>query len=168
MGRLRTECASGETSYLAAVIDETLRLRPAVFMVGRHARRPVVMDKWRVDAGWTLAPNIHLLHGNPAIYPEPEEFRPERFLGKRPEPREWMPFGGGIRRCLGASFADLEMRVVIPEVLNAVELIAASPAPEKYRRETVTLVPRNGTRVIARRRAPDAVPQSRPTAVAAI
>jgi cytochrome P450 len=152
MHQLETDLDGGGTGYLNAVIDETFRLRPPVFIVVRNAKRPVNVDGMQVPAGRTLAPSIHLLHRNPKIYSDPEQFRPERFLNARPEPREWIPFGGGIRRCLGASFATLEMRIAIPEILRRVRLQAASSQPERYRREAVTIVPRNGTRVLIRDR----------------
>jgi cytochrome P450 len=152
MGKLETELSEGGARYLNAVIDETFRLRPPVFIVVRTAKRPVIIDGRYLPAGQTLAPSIHLLHRNPDLYEDPDEFKPERFLESRPEPREWIPFGGGIRRCLGASFAALEMRIAIPEILQAVRVVAASPEPERYRREAVTIVPRNGTRVTVHNR----------------
>jgi cytochrome P450 len=147
MQSLQADLAEGSSRYLNAVIDETLRLRPPVFIAVRTAKRPVLIDGRYLAAGRTLAPCIHLLHRNPDLYDDPEQFKPERFLEARPEPREWIPFGGGIRRCLGASFANLEMRVAIPEILKAVRIEAGAPEPEGYRREAVTIVPRHGTRV---------------------
>jgi cytochrome P450 len=147
MQRLQADLVEGGSRYLNAVIDETLRLRPPVFIAVRTAKRPVLINGCYLPAGQTLAPCIHLLHRNADLYDDPEEFKPERFLEARPEPREWIPFGGGIRRCLGAAFANLEMRVAIPEILQTVRVEAGSPEPERYRREAVTIVPRHGTRV---------------------
>ena len=151
--RLEEEIRAGaETRYLAAVIQETLRLRPPVFVVVRRAMRPVSLGDHLVLRGQVLAPSVHLLHRNPALHAQPGEFRPERFLDHPPEARSWIPFGGGIRRCLGAAFATLEMRITLVEMLQALHVEAASPAPERPRREAVTLVPDHGVRVIVRER----------------
>lgn len=92
--------------------------------------------------------SIHLLQRRPELYPAPLDFRPERFLERRPDTYAWLPFGGGTRRCLGAAFATMEMRVVLRTVLTSVRLRAAGPAPEPARRQVVTLVPpRHGVRV---------------------
>ena len=94
---------------------------------------------------------IYMLHTNPEVYPDPFAFRPERFLGDDgPETYSWIPFGGGTRRCIGAAFAELELRVVLREVLAAVSLEAADPRPQRMVRRNVTLTPADGTRVIAR------------------
>ncbi len=93
---------------------------------------------------------IYLAHTRSDVYPEPQAFRPERFLGdSAPETYSWIPFGGGTRRCIGAAFAELEMRVAIETILRSVELRAASPALERPTRRNVTLSPAQGTRVIA-------------------
>jgi cytochrome P450 family 135 len=92
--------------------------------------------------------SIHLLQRRPEIYPEPLAFRPERFLGRRPDAHAWLPFGGGTRRCLGAAFATMEMRVVLRTVLTSVRLRAAAPSLQPARRQVVTLVPRHEVRVL--------------------
>ena len=95
-----------------------------------------------------MCPNIYLTQRRDDLYADPAEFRPERFAGQPPAGTEWFPFGGGIRRCLGASFATFEMRIVIPEVLHAVTLRPTSPRPARIRRESVTFVPHDGARCI--------------------
>jgi cytochrome P450 len=147
--RLEAEAAGDRREYLDATIKETLRLRPPVVIVVRRVKVPFPLDGREVPAGAHLCPNIYLTQRRPDLYPEPDRFRPERFLEEAPEPYAWLPFGGGIRRCLGASFATAEMRVVIPEMLRRVRLRPASPRPERVRRETVLLVPDRGTRVVA-------------------
>ena len=112
-------------------------------------RNPFEIAGYHLPPGTVVAPNIWLTHHRDDIYPDPEAFRPERFLEQAPEPYGWLPFGGGIRRCLGASFAIFEMRTVIPTVLRQVRLRPASPQLERVKREAVTFVPARGTRVIA-------------------
>ena len=100
-----------------------------------------------------MTPAIWLAHTRPQEYPEPYAFRPERFLERPPSTYTWMPFGGGVRRCIGAAFAELEMRVVLDEVLARVRPASRRPArAERVARRNVTFSPRHGTRVIARRR----------------
>jgi cytochrome P450 len=90
----------------------------------------------------------YLLQTRPDVYPDPYEFRPERFLGERPDTYSWVPFGGGIRRCLGAAFAQMEMRIVLREVLNRTDLRAADRRRELPRLAGITLVPKTGARVL--------------------
>jgi cytochrome P450 len=101
-----------------------------------------------------VTPAIWLTHTRPDLYPAPYEFRPERFLDSTPPPFAWIPFGGGVRRCLGAAFAELEMRIVIETVLSRVELAGSSRGEERIARRNVTFAPRHGVRVrVLRRRA---------------
>lgn len=157
LARLEREVADGDgDAYLDAVIRETLRLRPVVPAVVRRLTAPQTFGGWALPAGVHIAPNIWLIHRDPARYPEPEAFRPERFLDRTPGTYEWIPFGGGIRRCLGASFALYEMRVVLRTIVEQVRL-APTPtaAGEPVVRRFVTYVPRRGGRVtVAARRAP--------------
>ncbi|MQY09377.1 cytochrome P450 [Actinomadura macrotermitis] len=150
--RLRTELAAGEGGeYLQAVVKEALRARPVVLGAPRLLDEPVRIGGYDVPAGHYLSASIPLVLSDPAAYPEPWEFRPERFLGPGADlaNRSWIPFGGGHRYCAGAQLAQLELRVVITEVLRAVDLAPARPAPERPRLKNVTLAPSASTQVVA-------------------
>jgi cytochrome P450 len=150
--RLTAEVESGNgTDYLDAVIKETLRIRPVVPGVVRVLKESIELNGFELPAGVRVAPNIYLTHRRPDVYPEPERFRPERFLDGGPDTYSWIPFGGGIRRCLGASFALYEMKIVIPAILQRVQLSAVSPEPERIRRRAVTFVPEHDARVVVQR-----------------
>jgi cytochrome P450 len=146
--RVVADIDAGETRYLDAVIKETLRLRPVVPVATRMLHAPYEVLGHKLPAGTVVAPCIYLTQRRGDVYPEPQRFQPERFLNGAPEPYAWLPFGGGVRRCLGASFASFEMRVVLREVLAQLRLRAVDPAMEPTVRRAVTLVPRHGTRVV--------------------
>jgi len=156
-GALETLLASleeGDDSYLRAVISESLRLRPVVPLAGRRLGRDLDAGGLHLPAGTDVTPASWLTHTRPDLYPAPYEFRPERFLDSTPPPFAWIPFGGGVRRCLGAAFAELEMRIVIETVLSRVELAGSSRGEERIARRNVTFAPRHGVRVrVLRRRA---------------
>ncbi|MBS1870228.1 MAG: cytochrome P450 [Actinobacteria bacterium] len=158
--RLREEVESGEgTDYLDATIKEALRLRPVVPGVIRQLQRPLRIGGMELPAGVHVSPSIYLIHRRADVYPEPYAFRPERFLGEdAPGTYEWLPFGGGIRRCLGASFALYEMRIVLETVLRRAELETTDAASEPVKRRFVTYTPRDGGRVRVTRLAPAASP----------
>jgi cytochrome P450 family 135 len=139
-----------DDGYLDAVVKESLRIRPVIPGVGRVVREePFRLDGWVIPPGVEINPSITTLHRRADRYPEPEDFRPERFLGDHPpDTYTWIPFGGGTRRCLGASFAQMEMRVVVRRVLERVELRPVG-GPERIQRRAITLVPRRGVRVVA-------------------
>ncbi|MCT2582030.1 cytochrome P450 [Actinophytocola gossypii] len=149
--RLREELARDDEQYLDAVIKEALRVRPVVFAATRLLDSPIELGGHQVPAGWLAAPVISLVHRDPDVFPAPDEFRPERFLGEDAArtQKSWMPFGGGRRYCAGAQLALLEMRVIIREVLDRVTLTTHDPAPEAERIRHVTLVPARGGRVVA-------------------
>jgi cytochrome P450 len=130
------------------VVKETLRVRPVVVDVARKLTRDTEVAGWRLPAGTLVLPAIAVLHRRPDLYEAPEEFRPERFLNGGPESYAWIPFGGGVRRCIGASFAQAEMRIVLREVLRRVRLRAATKRPERGVVRHVTVVPGRGCRVI--------------------
>jgi cytochrome P450 len=109
--------------------------------VVRKLTAPLELKGYRFPAGMRLAPNIYLTHRNPNVYPEPESFRPERFLEQAADTYSWIPFGGGIRRCLGASFALYELKIVIPTIIRNVTLRAVGDRPEPIRRRAITFVP---------------------------
>jgi len=148
LGRLVAELDRGGSEYLDATITETLRVRPVVALVDRHVRQAVRIGGHTIPAGAMACPNIYLAQRRADLYPDPAAFRPDRFTGQPPPAFGWFPFGGGIRRCLGASFATFEMRIIIPEVLRAVTLRPASPRPARIRREAVTFVPHDGARCV--------------------
>ncbi len=152
--RLRESLEAGEDEYLRATISETLRLRPVVPLAGRRLATELEADGLTLPAGTDVTPAIWLAHTRADVYPEPFAFRPERFLDDAPDTYAWIPFGGGVRRCLGASFAEFEMRIVLREVLTRCELRKASPLPEKTGRRNITLSPRDGTPVVVTARRP--------------
>ena len=147
--RLRAEVlAGGEEPYLTATIQETLRLRPVIVIVIRKLTEPVELGGYELPAGVSVVPSIHLLHRNPEIYPEPDAFLPERFLDNPPGTYTWIPFGGGIRRCLGAAFAQFEMQVVLRELVRRHAIRPANPASERNFRRAITETPRHDTEVV--------------------
>ena len=154
LARLRESLEAGEDEYLRAVISESLRLRPVVPLAGRRLAADLVADGLTLPAGTDVTPAIWLTHTRADVYPEPFAFKPERFLEDGPDTYAWIPFGGGIRRCIGAAFAEFEMRIVLREVLGRCELHKASPTPEKIGRRNITLSPKDGTPVIITARHP--------------
>jgi cytochrome P450 len=163
LDRLREELAEGGHEYLDAVIEETLRLRPVVPFVGRKLHVAAELGGCALPEGTVVMPAIYLTHTRDDVYADPYAFEPERFLAGSPETYSWIPFGGGTRRCIGAAFAQLEMRVVLDTVLSQAELRAATDRPEPIVRRNVTLSPRNGTPAILVSRRParlSAVPVS--------
>jgi len=136
--------------YLDAVVKETLRVRPVVFDVGRTLQEPVDIGGYRLPAGVLVAPGIGLVHASSDVYPQPDRFDPSRMMGATLSPTTWLPFGGGNRRCLGATFAMVEMRVVLREILRRVELSSTTAAGERQRVKHVTLVPHRGARIRVR------------------
>jgi cytochrome P450 family 135 len=146
--RLRDEVLEGEDAYLTATIQETLRLRPVIVIVIRKLTEPVEIGGYEIPAGAALTPCIHLVHRDPEIYPEPECFLPERFLDNPPGTYTWIPFGGGVRRCLGAAFAQFEMQVVLRELVKRHDIRPADPAPERPFRRAITETPRHDATVV--------------------
>jgi cytochrome P450 len=159
LGRLRESLAAGEEDYLRATISESLRLRPVIPLAGRRLAKELSVDGLTLPAGTDVTPAIWLTHTRADIYPEPFAFKPERFLDGAPDTYGWVPFGGGIRRCIGASFAEFEMRIVLREVLTRCDLHKANPAPEKTGRRNITLSPKDGTPVIVSARRPAREPE---------
>jgi cytochrome P450 len=156
LARLTEEVDAGaEDAYLRAVISESLRLRPVVPLAGRRLASDLEAGAVSLPAGTDVTPAIWLTHTRPDLYPEPYAFRPERFLEGSPSTYGWIPFGGGVRRCLGATFAEFELRVVLETVLSRRALGPASARTERVTRRNVTFSPRNGTLVgaVARPRA---------------
>jgi cytochrome P450 family 110 len=141
-----------ELVYLDAVVKESLRLRPVIFDVGRRAKQPFEVGGYEIPVGCFVAPCIYLTHRRRDLYPEPSVFRPERFVDKKVDPYEWFPFGGGVRRCLGAAFALWEMKLVLATVLQNADLELASQKPPRAAWHSITLAPSDGTRVIMKQR----------------
>ncbi|WP_205698716.1 cytochrome P450 [Conexibacter sp. SYSU D00693] len=151
--RLVASLDAGETDYLDATINESLRHRPVLPNAEpRLTKREVQIGGWTYPEGVVLSPHAYLVHHDPQVYPEPYAFRPERFLERPPGTYTFLPFGGGRRRCLGASFALLEMRVVLRTVLTRCELLPGPGPREIARRRSITLSPRRGATVVLRDR----------------
>src|SRR3954449_5026779 len=140
--------AAREPGWAEAVTRETLRLHPPVPLIVRRLMEPLEVGGWRLPAGTTVAPSSILLHRRPEVYPEPPAFRPERWIGKTPGTYDWLPFGGSVRRCLGASFAQFEMQVVLEEIAATARLRAAEAAPERTWRRAIILTPSRGALAI--------------------
>jgi cytochrome P450 len=148
LARLTEEVARGEKEYLEAVVTETLRLRPVISIVARRLTEPAEIGGCELPAGVTVAPSIYLVHRRPDVYPDPERFEPERFLGVSPGTYTWIPFGGGVRRCIGGAFAHFEMQVVLAELVKRRQLAPVRPAGERVFRRAITETPRHDTEVV--------------------
>jgi cytochrome P450 len=148
--RLLEEPETGDGEYLDAVITEALRLRPVVPITGRLLREPAELGGFEHRPGTVILAAIYMAHTNAESFPDPFAFLPERFLAEAPGTYSWIPFGGGTRRCIGAAFALLELRVALSTILRSVSLEPADPRPEPMERRNVTLSPARGTRVVAR------------------
>jgi cytochrome P450 len=143
------EDAAGD-DYLDAVAKETLRIRPVVFDVGRVLKEPVELAGYQLPAGVMVVPGLGLVHSSSEVYPDAERFDPDRIVGATLSPTMWFPFGGGNRRCLGATFAMVEMRVVLREILRRVELATTTAPDERQRVKHVIMVPHSGGRIRVR------------------
>jgi cytochrome P450 len=147
-------------AYLTATIQETLRRRPVLPNAEpRLTKKPIEVGGWRYEPGVCLIANAYLVHHDPDIYPDPYVFRPERFMEESPGTYTWIPFGGGRRRCIGASFATLEMKIVLRAVLSAYRLEAGIRGPELNRRRSITISPRLGAPTVLRERNPVRAPE---------
>jgi cytochrome P450 len=165
VARLRAEIAAGDSeNYLTATIQEALRRRPVIPNAQpRLVKQPVEIGGWEYPPGVCLVANAHLVQHDPEIYRDPFSFRPERFLDEPPGTYTWIPFGGGRRRCLGASFAMLEMRIVLRAILSGAEVAPGSNGAVLTRRRGITLSPRSGANTVLR---DIAAPAPAPVAVA--
>jgi cytochrome P450 len=140
--------------YLEATIKEALRLHPVIPAVGRRTTEPMTIDGRTIPAGTLVVPGVWLTHHLPDVYPRPFAFEPERFLDKKVDPYAWLPFGGGVRRCIGMAFALSEMKIVIGTILQRVRLRAASPRPARTVLRAFTHSPRGGVKVVLEERRP--------------
>jgi cytochrome P450 len=151
LDRLRDSIAAGEEDYLWAVIRETLRTRPVITDVARKLTAQAEIGGYGVPSGTLVLPAIMAVHYREDLYPRPFEFRPERFLEGQGEGYAWIPFGGGVRRCIGAAFAQYEMRIALREIFERADLRAVDQRPEDMRPRNVTLAPARGTTVVLER-----------------
>jgi cytochrome P450 len=147
--RVSARAREGDERYLDAVIKESLRIRPVIPGVGRVVReRPFPIGGYVVPVGVEINPSIRTIHRRGDLYPDPRAFSPERFLGEDvPDTYTWVPFGGGTRRCLGASFAQTEMRIILARVLERAALSPVDPEPAETQFRAITLAPKGGVRV---------------------
>lgn len=150
--KLQNELAAGRDEYLQAAIKESMRIRPVIDFVGRKAKTTIKLAGYEIPPETMIAASIYMTQHDPELYPEPDAFRPERFLDNPPDTYSWLPFGGGVRRCLGASFATFEMSVVLRTILGQAVLGPASDQPEPVVRRHVTYVPKHGAMAILARR----------------
>jgi cytochrome P450 len=148
LAKLRDSLAAGDEEYLGATVKETLRSRPVIVDVARKLKAPATVGGYELPAGTFVLPAIAALHYREDAFPQPYEFRPERFLEDKADNYAWIPFGGGVRRCIGAAFAEYEMRTILREFVERAELRPAGPKPERVRVRNITLAPAKGTRVI--------------------
>jgi cytochrome P450 len=145
----RADVREGDGTYLDAVIKETLRLCPPVPVVVRQLLEPMRLGGYELPAGTTVAPCIHVIHRSEEIYPQAKRFLPERFVGRQPGTYTWIPFGGGTRRCLAASYAELEMKRVLRTVFNEVDLRPVESRSERMRKSAISFSPDRRGLVIA-------------------
>jgi cytochrome P450 len=147
LAKLRDSIAAGEDDYLDATVKETLRARPVIVDVARRLTAPAEIGGYELPEGSFVMAAIAALHYREDLFPQPEQFRPERFLEEKADTYAWIPFGGGVRRCIGAAFAEYEMRIVLREFVSRAALSAPDQRPEKVRVRNITLAPGKGTRV---------------------
>lgn len=145
LARSREAARTGDDAWLDAVLKESMRLHPVIPMVVRTLMKPATIGGWDLPAGTTVGPSIIVSHGREDNHPDPEAFRPERFLGQNPPTNTWIPFGGGVRRCIGAGFSLMEGVAVLREVLTAYDVSAVGEDRPKVR--NITSVPRHGARI---------------------
>jgi cytochrome P450 len=139
----------GDEQWIDAIIKETLRIRPVLTVAPRKLAAPLAVDGLRLPAGVHVAPCIYLVHRREDLYPEATAWQPERWLGaEAPESFAWIPFGGGVRRCLGAAFATMEMAEVLRVVAARLDVAPADARGERMRRRGITLQPGRGARVV--------------------
>nr|WP_182542022.1 cytochrome P450 [Nocardioides ginsengisegetis] len=145
LARARTAALEGDDAWLDAVMKESMRLHPVIPMVVRTLMKPATVGGIDLPAGTTIGPSILVAHSRPENHPDPDRFDPERFLGHNPPTNTWIPFGGGVRRCIGAGFSLMEGVAVLREVLRAWDVTAVGEDEPKVR--NITSVPRNGARI---------------------
>lgn len=148
LARARAAADGGDDEYLDALVKEILRIRtPIPVASARHSRQPFAIGEYEIPPECTIIVNAHGLHMDPALWPEPHAFRPERFIGAKPQPHSFLPFGGGAHRCIGAALAQLEMKVVLRAMVTRFDLAPAARAPERGARRGIVIAPRRGGEV---------------------
>jgi cytochrome P450 len=152
LARCQQAAVDGDDEYLDAVLKESMRVHPVIPMVVRTLMRDTTVAGWDLPRGTTVGPSIIVAHRRPDNHPEPDRFRPDRFLGQNPPTNTWIPFGGGVRRCIGAGFSLMEGVVVLREVFSRFDVAAVGEDEPKVR--NITSVPRRGARVRVTRRTP--------------
>ena len=152
LARARQAADTDDSDYLEAVMKEAMRLHPVIPMVLRHLVQPASIGQWQLPRGANVGPSILLAHSRPENYPHPEEFRPERFIGGHIEANTWIPFGGGVRRCIGAGFSLMEGVAVLRQVLSAWDVRVPPGADDVPKVRNITSVPRHGARIVVRPR----------------
>jgi cytochrome P450 len=153
LARLVEEVDAGGRAYREATIREVQRTRPVIFFAGRHTMQPYELAGHLLPEGVLIASAAAMTHFDPRLFDEPDRFRPERFLDKRPDTYAWIPFGGGIRRCIGATFAHMEMDVVLRVLLERVAIAPTDAPGEGWAFRGVAMAPARGGRAVVRRRA---------------
>jgi cytochrome P450 len=156
--RLVEEVDEGGKALREATIREVQRSRPVIAFAGRVVRKPFALGGYQLPLGTRLLLAACLTHYDPNLFPHPERFEPERFLEKLPDTYSWIPFGGGIRRCIGATFAHMEMDVVLRVLLERVELLPSTAAGERWAFRGVVWAPAEGGKAVVRERAAARVP----------
>jgi cytochrome P450 family 135 len=151
LARLRDSIAAGDDEYTDAVVKETLRIRPVISDVARKLTAPAEIGGYTLPAGTFVLPAILAIHYREDLYERPLEFRPERFLEGEGEGFAWLPFGGGVRRCIGAAFAQFEMRIVLQAIVERADLLPDRPEGERVRPRNITLAPGRGASVVLSR-----------------
>jgi cytochrome P450 family 135 len=151
LARVQRAADENDDAYLEATVKEAMRLRPVIDSVARRLNKPVQVAGYDLPAGVVIFPSIQLVQRREEIFAAAAEFRPERFLGKNPPPATWIPFGGGLRRCLGAALATVEAQAVLKAVLQRVEIAPGGPA-ERAKTRNITTVPARGARLVSFRR----------------
>jgi cytochrome P450 len=148
LARVQRAADENDEAYLEATVKEAMRRRPVIASVARRLNKPVQVAGYDLPAGVVVFPSILLVHRRADVFADPTEFRPERFLGANPPPATWIPFGGGLRRCLGAALAMVEAQAVLKAVLQRVDLAPGGP-PERAKTRNVTTVPARGARLVS-------------------
>lgn len=162
LARLQDEVREGESDrYLDAVVRETLRLCPVISITVRELQEPIEIAGHRLPAGARVVPCIHLVHRRADVYPDPLAFRPERWFDQTPGTYTWIPFGGGVRRCLGASFALFEMKTILGEIVGSMDLATTTAPGERMRSRAITRSPGGQAEIVIAHRLERAVDEER-------